>query len=177
MDGLKTEEQALAWAATWHPSFHGTAIVNKGFEFIAVNPQFCKIVGVTPAELLGKKFTDITPLSVRELDARNAQLVIEGKITSYLLPKSYEFLSGVKADIVLLVVGVYAPDGKFKFFVSRIMEQTNLTPKSQSTWFSAILSGLKELTRRQWLLMAGHLMAWLVGAVGVYFASKHLPLQ
>lgn len=176
MDGLKTEEQALAWAATWHPSFHGTAIVNKSFEFIAVNPQFCKIVGVTPAELIGKKFTDITPLSVRELDARNAQLVIEGKITSYLLPKSYEFLSGVKADIVLLVVGVYATDGKFKFFVSRIMEQTKVTPKSQSMWFSGTLSALRELTRKQVLLVAGHIMAWAMGALGLYFATRYLPL-
>jgi PAS domain S-box-containing protein len=175
VDGLKTEEQALAWAATWHPSFHGTAIVDKDFQFVSVNPQFCQIVGVTPAELIGKKFTDVTPVAIRELDAKNAELVMQGKITSYLLPKRYEFQSGVKVEIILLVVGVYATDGTFKFFVSRIMEQTVPTPKNQSTWFSGILSALKELTRRQWLQAAGMVMAWAVGAFAVYLASKRLP--
>jgi PAS domain S-box-containing protein len=175
VDGLTTEkERALAWAATWHPSFHGTAIVNRNFEFVSVNPQFCQIVGVTPAELMGKKFTDVTPATIRELDAKNAELVMQGKITSYLLPKRFEFQSGAKVEIILLVVGVYATDGTFEFFVSRIMEQTIPTLKNQSTWFSGALSALKELTRKQWLQALSLLMMWASGAVAVYFTTKYL---
>ena len=61
MDGLTDEERVLAWGASWDPSFDGVAIVDKDFTFRSVNPQFCQIVGVSPAELIGKRFQDITP--------------------------------------------------------------------------------------------------------------------
>lgn len=140
-DGLTQEERALAWAASWHPSFSGTAVVNKDFTFRSVNPQFCKIVGVTPAELLGKNFQDITPPDIRELDISNAQLVMEGRTSSYLLPKSYEFASGKRVNVLLLVRGVFSIEGEFLFFVSSAMldEEKSITlpapsPPQTSLW-------------------------------------------
>lgn len=126
MDGLTDTEKKLSWAASWDPSFDGVAIVNKDFTFRSVNPQFCEIVGVSPAELLGRRFQDITPISVKQLDENNAKLVMEGKIESYLLPKSYEFTNGSKVDIILLVKGVYNETGEFLFFLSRIMLDTEV---------------------------------------------------
>lgn len=121
MEGLSEHEKALAFAASWHPSFDGWAIVSKEFRFVYVNPQFCRIVGVSPAELIGEKFQDITPNPIKKLDEKNAQLVIDGVIPSYLLPKVYEFSSGKMVNVVLLVNGVYDKDGEFQFFLSRIM--------------------------------------------------------
>ena len=146
--------------------------MNRDFEFTAVNPQFCDILGVTPAELLGKRFTDVTPISVRELDARNANLVIQGKIPSYLLPKSYEFSDGTKTEVVLLVVGVYSETKDFLFFVSRIMEQKQPMRTPPSKWLSGVLSGLKELAKKQWIQVVAYLAAWLTGLMAVYFAGK-----
>ena len=127
MDGLTNEERVFAWLASWNPSFAGKAIVNPDFTFRAVNQQFCKIVGVTPAELVGNKFTDLTPEPVKSVDMKNAMLVKRGVIQSYLLPKSYEFYNGHKVDVTLLVNGVYHPETKdFMFFVSTILERQTM---------------------------------------------------
>jgi PAS domain S-box-containing protein len=121
-DGLTNEERAFAWLASWHPSFSGTAIVNPNFTFRAVNYQFCKILGVTPAELIDHKFTDLTPEPIKSLDLQNANLVKQKKITSYLMDKVYQFPDGKRVEVTLLVKGVYHPKThQFLFFVSSIM--------------------------------------------------------
>lgn len=151
MDGLTNEERSLAWAASWTPSFDGCAIVNRDLTFRSVNPQFCEILNVTPAELIGQSFKDITPATIRHLDVKNANLVINGVIESYILPKTYEFSNGRKVSVVLLVRGVYNSEGQFLFFISRIMmdglsaKQRPLhTPPPKLTRF---LSFLKEYSQ------------------------------
>lgn len=124
-DGLTDLERSLAWRASWNPSFAGVAIVNADFTFRSVNPQFCEIVGVSPAELLGKKFQDITPIGIREIDEKNANLVKQRVIESYLIPKSYEFINGRTVNVILLVKGVYCPKKGFLFFLSQIMLDQN----------------------------------------------------
>ena len=122
MDRLTDEERILAWKAAWHPSFDGVAIVDRDFTFRSANPQFCKLLGVTPADLIGQRFQDITPQRIRELDQKNAQMVIDGFIDFYLLPKSYEFTNGNQVNVVLLVTRApLSSEGEFQFFVSRIM--------------------------------------------------------
>lgn len=128
MEELLTEkEKALAWDASWNPSLSGIAIVSKDFKFLSVNQQFCEVVGVTPGELIGQTFQDVTDPKIRELDERNAKLVMEGKARSYLLPKKYRFPSGHISEILLLVVGVYDKEDCFQFFVSRIMKDAGET--------------------------------------------------
>lgn len=122
MDRLTDEERVLAWKASWHPSFAGVAIVNKDFTFRSVNPQFCKLLGVTPADLIGLRFQDVTAPSIRALDERNAKLVIAGVIDFYILPKKYCFPDGREVEVVLLVTRAPAStEGEFQFFLSRIM--------------------------------------------------------
>ncbi len=122
MDRLTDSERILAWKSSWEPSFAGIAIINPDFTFRSVNPQFCEILGVTPAELIGQKFQDITPPSIREIDLKNAQMVVDGLMDFYILPKSYEFTSGRRVNVVLLVTRApLTKDGPFQFFVSRIM--------------------------------------------------------
>lgn len=122
MDRLTNEERALAWKSNWHPSFAGIAIVNRDFTFRSVNPQFCKLLGVTPADLIGERFQDITPPGLKQLDERNAKMVVDGLIDFYLLPKKYEFHNGKEVDVILLVTRApLSHEGDFQFFVSRIM--------------------------------------------------------
>ena len=129
MDGLTSRQRAAAWLATWNPSFVGKAIVSRDFEFLAVNDQFCEILGVTPAALLEHKFTDITPNPDRQLDQENASLVVKGKSPGYLLPKTYALSDGRKIKVLLMVVGVFGPEG-FEFFVSRIVEAPKVVNES-----------------------------------------------
>lgn len=125
-DGLTDEERILAWKAAWNPSFDGIAIVEEDFSFRSVNPQFCKLLGVTPAELIGHKFQDITPLSIRKLDMENANMVKNGLIDFYILPKKYQFSSGHEVEVIMLVTR--APPthlGELSFFVCRVMLDEN----------------------------------------------------
>lgn len=143
MDSLNHDERAYAWLASWNPSFAGKAIVNPDFTFRSVNQQFCKILGITAAELIGQKFTDLTPEPLKTLDKENAELVKQGLQESYLLPKVYEFSSGRRVDVILLVNGVYHPeDGNFMFFVSTIMERQKM---STTVAQSQMPTGLLEL--------------------------------
>ena len=121
MQGLSDLEQKLAWNACWTPSLTGKAIVNEDFTFRSVNPEFCDILKVTPAELIGQNFKDITTQELRQLDANNAKLVKQGIMQSYMLPKTYEFNNGRTVNVVLFVNGVFDEAGEFLFYVSQIV--------------------------------------------------------
>lgn len=166
-DGLNNQERALAWLAAWNPSFAGVAIVNPDFSFRSANQQFCDILGVTPAELINNKFSDITPEPIRSLDVKNANLIKERVIESYVLPKTYEFPTGRKVEAVLLVKGVYHPKtSKFLFFVSRIMEKDkHLTAESISHQPTGLLEWM-EKNKGPITVIAGGMtgfLAWLFG--------------
>lgn len=127
MDSLNHDERAHAWLASWNPSFDGKAVINSDFSFRAVNQQFCKILGVTPGDLMGNKFTDITPEPIKSLEVKNSILVRRGDIRSFLMPKTFELLDGRKIDTTLLVNGVYHPKtDQFMFFVATIMERQKM---------------------------------------------------
>lgn len=93
-------------------------------HFRSANPQFCKLLDVTPAELIGRRYQDITPPGIREVDERNAQLVRDGLIDFYLLRKKYQFSDDRQVKVVLLVTPVREA-GKFLFFLARIMLDDN----------------------------------------------------
>lgn len=152
MDGLGHDERALAWAASWNPSFSGIAIVNEDFTFRSVNHQFCKILGVTPAELIGCKFQDVTPAAIRQLDESNAKLVIKGVISNYILQKTYEFANGHKVEVILLVTGVYRGN-KFLFFVSRIVQMppSNTQSNAPRYFTSQQQTDASSTEKRSWL--------------------------
>lgn len=124
-DALTDEERIEAWKSSYNPSLDGWAIVNEDFTFRSVNQQFCQILGVTPAELIGNKFQDITHPSVKRLDELNSQLVIQGQSDGYSIKKSYLFEDGREVHVILLVVRVPKGHGKFQFFVSRILEDAS----------------------------------------------------
>lgn len=165
MDNLHETERALAWAAAWHPSFEGIAIVNPDFTFKSVNPQFCEILGVTPGELLNKSFADLTPPPVKELDILNAQLVMKRVIPSYLLHKSYEFNNGRRVNVILLVVGVFDAQQNFLFFVSRILKNQQ-EGKLSSMPFSQESGTFISRIRENW-----HIVLVVLSAVSIVAAQ------
>lgn len=121
MDQLSDEERALAWAAHWNPSFVGLAIVDRNLILRSANPQFREMLGITPAELIGKRLVDLTPQPSKTLLEENAKLVISGNIQHYLLQKELELPDGERVKALLLMRGVYDKEGEFLFFISRIM--------------------------------------------------------
>lgn len=126
LDSLNNQERILAWKASWHPSFDGIAIINPDFTFRSVNPQFCKLLGVSPADLINQRFQDVTHPDLRRIDEENAKLLIKGAIDFYILPKKYLFQNGHQVAVILMMTRVpYSADGVFQFFLSRIMLDEN----------------------------------------------------
>jgi len=125
-DNLTIEERALAWAASWNPSFSGRAVVNGDFTFRSVNDAFCEIVEKTKGELIGKTFSSITATEDLSIEIANAELVKAGASSYYRLPKQYEFIEKNKVrkvNIIILVHGVYDANRKFLFFIATIKRQ------------------------------------------------------
>ena len=166
MDQLNNEERAAAWVASWQPSFEGKAVINADFSFRSANHQFCKILGVTPAELIKRKFTDITPEPIRTVEVKNAILVRRGDIQSFLLPKTFEFSDGRKVDINLLVNGVYHPTSKhFMFFVATIMKKQKM---NATVVPSQKLTELFDAPKTYWTILTS------IGVIAAYLIERFL---
>lgn len=174
MDQLDDKERVSAWKAIWNPSFSGMAIMNEDFTFRSVNPQFCKLLGVTPAELIGQKFSDVTPINIRSLEEKNAKLLKAGQIPFYILPKKYEFQNGLLVDVVQLVTkAISAKDGEEVFFVSRIMldkkESVPKAKKSKSTAPSPkLMITVVDFLMKYWIWIATA-SAMVVGIANEFF--------
>lgn len=174
MDRLNDEERVLAWKAIWHPSFVGTAIVSKDFTFLSANPTFCKLLGVTLADLLGKRFQDITHPSIRAKDEQNAKFLIDGLQDYYILEKKYLFEDGREVDVVLLVTRApLSSEGPFRFFVSRIMLDDK---KDRSTLIQESGSGSEQSFQKQMETVAAFLMRNIkfFTAIGTVIAAIYL---
>lgn len=146
MDGLNDQQRVEAWKSCWKISLSGMALLTEDFRFHRVNAQWLNLLGVPASEFYNHTFTDITPMEIRTADTDQARLVIEGKIDSYLMHRSYVFTTGEKKDVTLLVTRVpMDTDKPFQFFLSRIMlRETDAETNSTAKLFS--LAGLKKIT-------------------------------
>lgn len=156
-DGLNNEERALAWKTAWLHSFDGWAIVNPDFTIRSANSVFASILGVTPAEIVGKRFSDFTAAEYREIDEANARLLLEGKINSYTMEKTYVFANGRRVDVILLVTRVPAVEDSsteknvLQFFLSRIVKEdkeelrlNGMSPTTSSPETSSFLNNVTQ---------------------------------
>jgi PAS domain S-box-containing protein len=160
MESLTNEQKRLAWEAGWHPSFDGIAIVNKDFTFRYVNPQWLELMGsnLTPADFIGKSFVDITAPQDLKVDMKNANLLIKGKISSYVMRKQYKFLNGEQKDVILLVNRVPKnPTHPFQFFLSRIIlnpDAENIIHSKQSSLMLMFATWGNIITKYSGLLIS-----------------------
>lgn len=99
----------------------GWAKVSKDNVFLEVNDQLCEILGLTAAELVGRKFTEITPEPISTLDALSAKALAEGKIERYIFPKIYN-PRGVITYAVIWVLPATSLVGRFLHFDVEVME-------------------------------------------------------
>lgn len=98
-------------------------IVEEDFRFREVNEVLCRYFQCTPAQLIGKPFTDITPEPDKTIDTDNALMVIRGQRDHYQFPKQYK-LPWMEAVVyaVIDVLGVREESGQFLHFDVEILE-------------------------------------------------------
>ena len=168
MDGLDDKQRVEAWKAFFQNSQVGIAIVDNEGRFISVSRQWVKMLGVPATEFYGKRFQDITQISELDEDVEQANLVVEGKINTYEMDKTYEFTMGKKVPVRLLVTRVpFDTMEDFMFHLSTIVlrkspEKPALNPQKSST---SPLSPKADNTF--WAQVVGFVVKyWLAIAVG-----------
>lgn len=147
MNSLTEKEKAHAFEALFGASIVGLAIVNKDFTFRHTNEQFCAILGVTPAELIGLRFQDITSAKSQRVDEENSKLIMDGKISSYMMEKTYSFENGRSLEAVLVVARVPMNTAEpFAFFLSQVVtnEEKSKLVSTPQTLIGSLLEFIKK---------------------------------
>jgi PAS domain S-box-containing protein len=173
---LDQSQQAHIAVIRHEYSLIGKAIVNADFTFRDPNEQLCQYLGVTKAELIGRRFGDITPSPLKEIDEANARLVREGKITCYNMPKIYQIsLDSMPVYANISVIGLHRNqkfDG-FQIEIMRISEELFHTEKQRllgshpllhtppKSWLNRLLLSMRTWSRKDWI----QLIAAISGAM------------
>lgn len=153
--------------AAWRNSYDGWAIIGGQGTILDANKQFFTICRITPAQIIGKTFQEITSKEYLEVDVANAEMVKEGRITYYELEiKQYDFITH-KVNVGLKVDRL-PTDGTFMFYLARIMEVESLSESaelSEPTFFK------KFWEKNEGKIWAG---AGVAIAAGVLYAIEEI---
>lgn len=117
-EGLRNSEERFR--KIFENNQYGIILTGADLKFIRANPAFCKITGYSEAELLTKKFSDITHPENVEADVVSVEKMISGKIPFYLTEKRYIKKTGEKVWVKLFVSVVRNEDGSFKYFLGMV---------------------------------------------------------
>ncbi|SEI51746.1 PAS domain S-box-containing protein/diguanylate cyclase (GGDEF) domain-containing protein [Allopseudospirillum japonicum] len=126
----QAQEQLRQSEEAFHNNFKyagvGMAIVSPQGQWLEVNAKLCEIVGYTQEELLALTFQDITYPYDLDADLHFLNQVIDGELENYQLEKRYVHKQGHLVYILLVVSVVRDIQGKVLYFVSQIIDVSEL---------------------------------------------------
>ncbi|MFA6297443.1 MAG: PAS domain S-box protein, partial [Candidatus Paceibacterota bacterium] len=147
---------------------YGIVLTGSDSRFFKVNPAFCKMLGFTEAELLTKKFSDITHPDNVKADMESVPKMISGEMSNYQTEKRYIKKNGQEIWVNLIISAVRNLDGSFGYFlgmVEDISERKKLdeaksgflaitshqlrTPLTATKWVLEVMMDDKDLTENQ----------------------------
>ncbi|MDB6147503.1 MAG: domain S-box [Spartobacteria bacterium] len=100
----------------------GMALVSPEGKWLRVNRSICQITGYSEAELLKRRFHDISLPDDLDLDLANAQKMLAGEIDTYQMEKRYFHKSGPIVWVLLSVSLVRNKTGQPLFFIAQIQD-------------------------------------------------------
>jgi PAS domain S-box-containing protein len=122
----------------FHHAPIGMALVSLDGEFLKINESFCRLVGLSEAEMLAGDFQSITHPEDLDKDLTLLGQLTRGEITGYQMDKRYIRKDGGAVWVNLSVSLVREADGRPKHFISQVQD---LTARRQAE------SALREATR------------------------------
>lgn len=122
----------------------GMAMVSLEGKFLKVNQSLCDLVGYTEAELLSTDFQTITFAEDLEADVANVKAALAGDIQSYSMEKRY-IHKDQKIVWGNLNVSLIKDDGKPQFFVSQIMDITDVKQAQLALFYNSKMIALGEM--------------------------------
>jgi PAS domain S-box-containing protein len=159
----------------------GLAIVSTRDEFLAVNPEFCRITTWSPSQLVRKRWQDITHPSDVEPDAENIERVADGKMSGYQMRKRYIGSRDEVIPVWLSVTAIFehddhAPGGR-RIACYFVQITKDVGPSSSMLNSEHMIAGseLKAIKMLSWLRKHWPIVLWMftgvVAAIG-YVAEK-----
>jgi PAS domain S-box-containing protein len=155
----------------------GMALVSPEGKWLQVNRSVCEITGYSEAELLARRFQDITHPDDLDLDLANVRKMLAGEIRTYQMEKRYFHKNGAIVWVLLSVSLVHNKSGAPLFFISQIQD---ITRRKQSD--EQLAEAAAEIRRLQKGLL--RVCAWTkrIELNGKWipideFLSKHLHLN
>jgi PAS domain S-box-containing protein/diguanylate cyclase (GGDEF)-like protein len=121
-EALRESEERFAGAFEFAPI--GVALVSPDGRWLKVNRVLCDLVGYSEAELLSRKFQDITHPEDLEADLQNVRRLIAGEIHAYQMEKRYVHARGHLVSVLLNVSLVRDGQGQPLYFISQIQDIT-----------------------------------------------------
>lgn len=121
---LKESQEKLK--LTIERSAIGITNVSNEHKFIAVNPAFCKMLGYSEKELLGKTFIDITHPDDIKISLENNSKIWVKKLKSLHFRKRYLTKEGKTVNVIIHSAPVFDEEGDVIFDVAEIENITEL---------------------------------------------------
>lgn len=121
---LKISEQAFR--GNFENAAIGMALLNEQGRWLRVNKRLCEIVGYSEEELKSLTFQDITYPDDLQSDLDLLSEIIAGKRNHYQLEKRYFHKNGHIVYIILGVSMVKNEEGQILYFISQIIDITEL---------------------------------------------------
>jgi two-component system, cell cycle sensor histidine kinase and response regulator CckA len=102
----------------------GVVLVSPDFYFVEVNPAFCRMIGYTESELLGKCFQDVTLPEDRPVGAELTGRVLSGEMEVFHFEKRYLRKDGTVVWGLVSSTLIRDTQRKPLYFVTQIVDIT-----------------------------------------------------
>ena len=152
-DRLTAEKRAFEHQSRFQSAFasapNGIALVGLDGRWLDVNAALCQMLGYSRDEMLQSDFQSITYHEDLDSDLKLMKQVLEGHIGEYKLVKRYIHKSGRLVHGLLAVVMVLNELGEPWYFVSQVVDITELHQTQQRlaasvTYLDAVFSSVMD---------------------------------
>jgi two-component system, cell cycle sensor histidine kinase and response regulator CckA len=103
----------------------GMAIVSPDFHFLQANDGFCRMLGYTESELLGKTFQDVTHPEDRPVGGELTRRVLSGEMAMFQLEKRYLRMDGTVVWGLVSSTLIRDAQNKPLYFITQIQDLTD----------------------------------------------------
>jgi PAS domain S-box-containing protein len=141
---IQIQAQDAIYKAVFESNFLAIGISDEQYHLIYVNPAFCRLLGYTEFELIGKSVEDISYIEDRDFSLERFAQLKKGEILGYDFQKRYLRKDGSIVFAHSYISGVYDATGRLIYSVATI---DDITEKKKNE--NALIKAKQEAERAQ----------------------------
>ncbi|MCD6041978.1 MAG: sensor histidine kinase [Burkholderiales bacterium] len=160
---LQREREQLL-AATFDHAPHGIAVADDTGRYIGANPRFLQLVGYTEAELLGKRYTDLTHPDDVEPSRRVFERILAGGDEPLEFEKRFVHKDGAVVWVRNTVASIRDAEGRVVRVVGQVEDlSARRAARESERRFRLLVDGVTDYAIFM-LSPQGEVVSWNVGA-------------